>query len=108
MHSRHLTAEDRAAARAEAGGLAHEIVRDMLELEQTVSGLSLDIVESSRVNDTFRAMQQVMQGLRGALVTRDSAQQSIFVCRRLIAAGSVRRRPRRTPPLPDRPSCPAP
>jgi hypothetical protein len=69
INSGYLKVEDRAAARAEAGGMAHQIVQELLELELVVADLPTDIRASSRIDDTFRAMRQVVHGLRGALVS---------------------------------------
>ena len=61
------------AARADAGGLTHQIVQQLLELEHTVAELPPDIQSSTRIDDTFRAMHQVMQGLRQSLVSKSPA-----------------------------------
>jgi len=73
IQSSHLDASVRAAARVEAGGLTHRITQHLTSLERTVSQLPADVQASARIDDTFRAMHQVIHGLRRALVTSPQA-----------------------------------
>lgn len=67
-----LDQEARAAVRAEAGGLTHDIVREMLEFEQDIRELPAEIRGSGEIEDTHRAMQSVIRGLRQSLVDSEA------------------------------------
>jgi len=73
IRSVHLRPEDLARARAEAGDLSHQIVKNLIELEDVVSELPANVQSNSRIEDTFRAMRQVMSGLRQSLATPPAA-----------------------------------
>jgi hypothetical protein len=66
-----LDLETRAAARAAAGGLTHNIVREMLEFEQHIQELPADIRSSGEIDDTYRAMQSVIRSLRQSLTSQE-------------------------------------
>jgi hypothetical protein len=68
INGRRIDVEARAAARAEAGGLTHSVVREMAKFEHELTHLPADIRKSSEIEDTYRAMQSVIRNLRQSLV----------------------------------------
>src|SRR6478672_4646719 len=67
MTSPHLRMDERQVARVNAGSLSQDIARELSELEEAVAELPADVQHSTRIEDTFRAMQQALSSLHRAL-----------------------------------------
>lgn len=69
MISPHLRMEERQAARVHASSLSQDIAQQLSELEEAVAELPADVQSNTRIEDTFRALQQALSSLQRALAT---------------------------------------